>query len=124
MDSLKVMIVDDSLIVRSRLLMMLAGLDGVEITGQMGDAKLANKAITVSKPDVVILDFQLLAGTGLDVLHHIKKSGVKPKVIMLTNYATEQLRTKCVSSGADYFFDKSTEFEEVLDVITALKQKQ
>lgn len=123
MNNLKICIVDDSLIVRSRLVMMLAGLDGVEIIGQVGDAELAKTIINSGKPDVIILDFQLQNGTGLDVLQKIKKTD-PPKIIMLTNYATEQLKTKCVTQGVDYFFDKSTEFEKVLDVICSLKEKR
>ncbi|HTK80862.1 MAG TPA: response regulator transcription factor [Bacteroidota bacterium] len=124
MNNLKVFIVDDSLIVRSRLVMMLAGVEGVEIIGQVGDAHTAGSVIASSKPDVVILDFQLQSGTGLDVLRYVEGSGSPPKIIMLTNYATEQLRVKCTFHGVDYFFDKSTEFEKVLDAITSLKAKK
>lgn len=123
-NNLKVFIVDDSLIVRSRLVMMLAGVDGVEIIGQVGDAETAGAIIASSKPDVIILDFQLQSGTGLDVLRHVERIEPLPKIIMLTNYATEQLRSKASFHGVNYFFDKSTEFEKVLDAICSLRAKK
>ena len=74
-------------------------------------------AIRELKPDVVILDIRMPGGCGIDVLNTIDKSGRTPVVIMLTNYPYPQYRKKCFAAGADYFFDKSSEFEKVIDVL-------
>jgi two-component system, NarL family, response regulator DevR len=118
---LKVFIVDDSRVVRERLVAMLSDLDGIEIIGQAEDAFSALEAIPVLKPDVVILDIYMPgSATGIYVLERIRRERNAPTIIMLTNYAYEQYRQRCLESGAAFFFDKSTEFERVRDVLTAL----
>ena len=70
--------------------------------------------------DVVILDIRMPGGNGIDVLQAIKRGDPAPTVIMLTNYPYPQYRGKCMDLGADYFFDKSNEFEKVMEVIEQL----
>lgn len=71
------------------------------------------------RPDVVILDINMPGGSGIEVLHDIKQLSPSPRVIMLTNYSQPQYRRKCLDAGADHFFDKSTEFEKIRDVLVA-----
>jgi DNA-binding response OmpR family regulator len=59
-------------------------------------------------------------GSGADVLLDIKKLNPTPMVIMLTNYPHPENRKKCMERGADYFFDKSTEFQNVLSVLKVM----
>src|SRR2546428_3470418 len=113
----KVFIVDDSPVVRERLATLLSDLPSVEIVGQ---AEIAFEAISATrrlKPDVMLLDISMPGGSGIHVLEMVKKERPAPLVIMLTNFAHEQYRQKCLQLGADYFFDKSTEFERVTEVL-------
>jgi len=114
---MKVLIVDDSEVVRERLRTMLSELKGVEVIGQAESSKEAIGAIRKLKPDAVILDIQMSGGNGIKVLEKIKEEMPSTKVIMLTNYPYPQYRKKCMDAGADYFFDKSTEFEKVIEVV-------
>jgi DNA-binding NarL/FixJ family response regulator len=59
-------------------------------------------------------------GSGIDVLSKIKKDRSAPMVIVLTNYPYPQYRKKCMDCGADFFFDKSTEFGKVIEVIESM----
>jgi len=68
----------------------------------------------------VILDIRMPGGSGIDVLEDIKKINAAPIVIILTNYPYPQYRKKCMAAGADYFFDKSSEFEKVTEVLKKL----
>ena len=54
------------------------------------------------------------------LLEHIKKLHKGIVTIMLTNYPINQFRKKCFDAGADFFFDKSTEFEKVFCVIKSM----
>jgi DNA-binding NarL/FixJ family response regulator len=120
-ETMKVFIVEDSAAIVDRLMTLLVELDhGVEVVGHAEDAPTAIAAIRRLKPDVVILDIRLTRGTGLDVLDQVKSDRRGPLVIMLTNYSEEQYRRKCLQAGADYFFDKSTEFDRVRDVFQKL----
>ena len=120
---LRVFIVDDSAVIRERLETMLSELKGIEIIGQAKGSSEAEEAIPRVKPDVVILDIRMHGGNGIDVLKNIKKDKNPPLVMMLTNYPYPQYRKKCKDAGADFFFDKSTEFEKVTEVFKKLGGK-
>src|SRR5262249_32202007 len=115
---MRVFIVDDSSMVRKRLAAMLSEHEGTEIIGEAEDAYSAIGAIRYLKPDVVILDIHMTgSASGMYVLDRIKDSRRPPIIIMLTNYPYEQYRKRCLDAGASYFFDKSTEFETVCEVL-------
>lgn len=116
--SINIFIVDDSKIVRERLMAMLVDLTGVRIVGHASDARDAIERIQELSPDVVILDIRLRTGSGIFVLQELKQSAPSPIVIMLTNYPEANYRKKCAELGADFFFDKSTEFDRVVDMLT------
>jgi DNA-binding NarL/FixJ family response regulator len=117
---MKVFIVDDSAVVRERLIGMLTELPEIEIAGQAKNAPDAIKSIRKLKPDITILDIRMPGGNGIEVLKEIKKDKPSPLIIILTNYPYPQYRKKCMEGGADYFFDKSTEFEKVIEVLKKL----
>jgi DNA-binding NarL/FixJ family response regulator len=121
---LQVFIADDSALVRERLISLLGDLSGVEIVGQAQDAAHAAQMILDLKPDAVTLDLRMPGGTGLEVLQEIRREmpGFEqaPVVIMLSNYSHALYRRKAMSAGANFYFDKSTEFENVRDVLASL----
>ena len=108
---MKVFLVDDSLLIRQRLARMLLRVAGVQIVGEAFQPRDAASEIQRLKPDLVVLDVQLLNGTGMEVLQTIKKMEPTPVVIVVTNYP--EYRNKYLAAGADYFFDKSTEFHRI-----------
>lgn len=114
---INVFIVDDSDIVRERLTSLLTEVPSIMIVGYADNPLAATEAIVAQRPDVVILDIFLTGGSGIHVLKNIRGKNVSSKVIMLTNYAQEEYRKKCFEEGADYFYDKSIEFEKVVDTI-------
>ncbi len=109
----RVFIVDDSAAVRSRLVALLDDLGAVEVIGQAEDADKALTGVQQLKPDVVILDIRLPKGSGLDVLRAIRKETAPPAVIMLTNFPYSPYRQRSLEAGASYFFDKSSEFDQI-----------
>ena len=118
---MRIVIADDSSVVRQRLIRMLGDVIGVEVVGQADDVPLARNLVETLKPDVAILDIRMPSGSGADLVPNLKKLSPAPKVIMLTNYAYPENRKKCMDGGADYFFDKSTEFQKVVAVLKDLQ---
>jgi DNA-binding NarL/FixJ family response regulator len=78
LDTLRVYIVDDSALLRQRLLGLLAELDRVEVIGEAEDRDQAIIEVTKLKPHVVILDIQLREGNGIEVLTQIKQVQPSP----------------------------------------------
>ena len=120
---MKVFIVDDSALVRERIITMISEHPGIEITGHAKTAQEGINSILKLKPDVVVLDIRMPGGNGIEVLKNIKKNSYSPTIIIFTNYPYPQYRKKCMEAGADYFFDKSTEFNKIMEVIEKLIQE-
>jgi DNA-binding NarL/FixJ family response regulator len=118
---ISVFIADDSLVVQERLVALLSELDGVEIIGLAQTAPTAIAGVQELRPDVVLLDIQMPGGNGIEVLQAIKGAQIVPVVIMLTNYPFQAYRLKCLQLGADFFFDKSTEFDRIPGVLAGLQ---
>jgi len=114
---MRVLIVDDSDLIRQRLGAMLSEIRGIELVGEARDSLEATKLALNLKPDVVILDIRMPAGSGLNVLENIKRATPAPQVIMLTNYPYPQYRQKAEGAGVDFFFDKGTEFDKVAEAL-------
>jgi DNA-binding NarL/FixJ family response regulator len=117
----RVFLVEDSALIRERLLQLLAGLDGVEVVGDADNAVDAIAGIVAAAPDAVVLDIKLKNGSGIDVLKRIKQSLPSVTVIMLTNYATNEYRRRCLEAGAEYFLDKTNEFENLRGILHQLR---
>ena len=122
MDKLKVLICDDSATVRERLVTMVLDLPEVDVVGQAEDAPGSLDAVRLMRPAVVILDIRMPGSNGIKVLREVKKVNPAPSVIMLTNYAHDQYRKKCEETGADFFLDKSTEFDQLPLVLEQVRQ--
>lgn len=112
-----VFIVDDSAVVRDRLAQMISGVTGMSVVGQADIAFEAIAGLRRLQPAYAVLDISMPGGSGMHVLETIKREQPALKVIMLTNFAQDQYRQKCLQLGADHFFDKTTEFEKVLEVL-------
>jgi CheY-like chemotaxis protein len=113
----RVLLIDDSTVVRSRLARLLEDLGQDIAVDEADDAPEGLAAARSRRPDAVILDIRLRTGSGLEVLQELKREASPPLVIMLTNHASEHHRRWCERHGADFFFDKTSEFEKVLDVL-------
>jgi DNA-binding NarL/FixJ family response regulator len=92
----------------------------IRVVDEVSDAPQAVESIARHKPDIVILDIQMPGGSGIEVLKTIKKNKPSPIVIMFTNYPYPQYRAKCMEAGADFFFDKSLEFDALTETLKNL----
>jgi DNA-binding NarL/FixJ family response regulator len=117
---MNVVIVDDSELVRDRIQKRISELDEIKVTGVASNSIEAQEIIKSSEPDVVILDIKMPGESGIELLRKIKEYYPHIKVIMLTNYPFLQYRSKCYENGADYFLDKSNEFEKVTEILIDL----
>lgn len=117
---MKVFIADDSLAVAERLADLLREIPGVEFVGHAGDAAEAVRDLRQLKPAAVILDLEMPGGSGLDVLRAIRHELPDLQVLICTNYPYPQYRDECFSAGANYFLDKSADFEKIPDILRDL----
>ncbi len=119
---MKILIVDDSELITERVVNLFDNNNGIEIIGQAKNIKDAIAIYTKTTPDVIILDIRLGDENGIQFLEMLRDIDAKTKVIMLTNYPYKQYRDKCKRLGADYFLNKSTEFDSLLKIIKEMRE--
>ncbi len=122
-NKMRVFIVDDSKVVVERLADLLDEVPGVELVGRAADVPGAIHSILKTNPDAIILDLQMPGGGGLEVLRTIRQRHSSLWVLVCTNYPYPQYREECLAAGANYFLDKSAEFEKIPDILRDLIKK-
>jgi DNA-binding NarL/FixJ family response regulator len=118
--ALKVFIVEDSPPIRERLIELTSEIDGVAVVGLAETPTDAISKILSSRPDCVVLDYQLLGGTGVDVINAVHPKAPDLVFVVLTNHANPKYRRVCLEAGASWFLDKSTEFRKIKEIIAGL----
>ncbi|MCJ7691548.1 MAG: response regulator transcription factor [Clostridiaceae bacterium] len=117
---MEILIVDDSELIRERLVSMLTINKNIETVGQAGNSIEAMAYFKKYSPEMLLLDIHLPGENGITFLEKIKKISPETTVIMITNYAYPQYRKKCMELGADYFFEKSDGLESLQKILTYL----
>lgn len=109
-------IVEDSPIIRQNLIATLEELLPMRVVGTAEDERsaLAWMRSPGARCDLLIIDIFLKAGTGLEVLRQARALRPEARLVVLTNYATPDMRRRCAELGAHRVFDKSAELEELL----------
>ena len=119
--SIKVFIVEDSTIIRTALTQRIEDDPRFTVVGYADTAKDAIGALDQDRDvaDMVIVDLHLKQGTGYDILAHLHAAAAPAKfrTIVLTNYTSPAHRQRAFELGANSFFDKSMQFDEMLDTL-------
>ena len=117
MSPIRTFIVEDSPIILDNLVATLEELADVKVVGSAPDEASAIEWIRHASGtfDLVIVDIFLKSGSGLGVLRAVQEAGVVGHRVVLTNYATSDIRRRCLALGADRVFDKSGELEDLID---------
>lgn len=125
MPALKAFIVEDSPVILENLVATLEELAQVEVVGSVADEAGAVRWMSRdpdASADLFIVDVFLRSGTGLGVLQAAQKLGVRARRVVLTNYATEEMRRRCASLGAERVFDKSHELDDLITYCAELAE--
>jgi DNA-binding NarL/FixJ family response regulator len=120
---MRVFIADDSKIVVDRLADLLNEVPGVQLVGRANDVSQAIRAILETRPDALILDLQMPGGSGLDVLRAVREACPALGILICTNFPYQQYREECIAAGANFFLDKSAEFEKIPGILRELSEE-
>jgi len=125
MPALKAFIVEDSPVILENLVATLEELAQVEVVGSVADEASAIRWMSRgsdANADLFIVDVFLRSGTGLGVLQAAQQLGVRARRVVLTNYATDEMRRRCASLGAERVFDKSHELDDLISYCAELAE--
>jgi DNA-binding NarL/FixJ family response regulator len=120
MKKLVTLIIDDSLIIIERFIEILNEMDNIETVFYANNYTEGLQMLKDIKPDIALLDINLPDKSGIELLRIIRQQQLDTKVIMITNQATDHYKKVCATLGANYFFDKSNEFEQIPAIISAI----
>lgn len=120
---MKVFVVEDSAAVRERLVEMIREVADIEVVGEADSYSSAIAGIKGTLPDVAILDIKLAdnSGSGIDVLNAVRKDLPALRAIVMSNYATPQHMKASADAGAEYFLDKTSDFERIREILGTMR---
>ena len=114
---LKVVLIEDSVLLRQSMSAVLGELAGVQVVGGAEDEYSAIELLQRQQPDLAILDLQLRTGSGLGVLQAISQAPDRfghPRAVVFSNHDRPVVRERCFALGVERFFDKATQMDDLL----------
>jgi DNA-binding NarL/FixJ family response regulator len=111
------LIIDDSPIIRERLLNMVKKLELFQDIRLAGSYREAEQLIQEKTPQVILLDLNLPDKNGFEILKMLKRKNIVSTVVVVSNNADKAYREQSLLLGAYRFIDKSNEFELIEDIL-------
>jgi len=119
-------VVEDNVIVLESLIAALEELAPVHVVGTAADESVAVEWLRAAadRCDLVIIDIFLRTGSGLGVIAAARRERPGAALVVLSNYATDEMRARCLASGADRVFDKSRDIDQLVAFCIALSSRE
>jgi DNA-binding NarL/FixJ family response regulator len=117
MDNIGVLIVDDHLVLRSGLKLLLELESGIEVLGDAESAETAMRLASELQPDVILMDIQLPAMNGIEATKRIKATNPRIQILMLTMFQDDDSVFAAVRAGAQGYLLKGASQQEIANAI-------
>ena len=115
--AVRILLVDDSELVRTGLRTLLSTEPGLSIVGEAGTVAAAVQACQRTQPDVVLLDIRLPDGTGFDVCRQILKRLPETRVLILTSVVDPTLIDEAIRAGTHGYLLKEIDARGLVKAI-------
>jgi DNA-binding NarL/FixJ family response regulator len=115
-----VVVVEDSAAVRERLRTLLSETPGIVLVAEYDNVEQATAGMALVAPDAAILDIKLGSAYSMELVRFLKQRHPHTMVIIYSNYADPAHRQAYAQAGADLFFDKTSETEQLLAALARL----
>ena len=124
--ALDVYVVEDNVIVLESLIAALEELAPVHVVGTAADESVAVEWLRAAggRCDLVVIDIFLRTGSGLGVIAAARRERPGTALVVLSNYATDEMQARCLASGADRVFDKSRDIDQLVAYCIALSSRE
>ena len=116
---LRVLLIEDSALIRRSIVEAIDASEMLHVAAFADTSDEAIALLTGESFDAVIVDLQLKHGSGVPVLAYLQREGLIDRTFaaVLTNHALPAYRERCLQYGVRHFFDKSFEFDRVIDAL-------
>jgi len=124
---LRILLVEDSPLLRGRLENMLSQHAAFKVTGLAAAETEAVEKLDSVPYDVIVVDVELRPGSGIGVIRQARARNKDSKdggghvwIIVLTNYDLPTVRERCMQAGADHFLDKMREIDQLIPILLGI----
>lgn len=118
--TLRLLMVDDSEVIRTSLRALLGSVAGIETICEAKTLSEALASVRADPPALVILDMNLPDGLGMDIIKPLKQISPVVLIAVFTIDVNPVCRQVCLALGADWYFEKSTETDALVEVVRQL----
>ena len=116
---IRILIVDDHMIVRQGLKLIFETEDSVEVVGEAENGLIGVELAGELAPDIILMDLQMPEMDGLNAVREILAENPAQKIIILTTFNEDELMYECLHLGAKGFLLKDTGREALMNTIHA-----
>ena len=113
----KILIVDDHPVVREGIAQIIRQAGGLEVCAQADSAAMALEAVSISKPDLALLDLALATGSGLDLIHDLKSRHPRLPLLVLSMHDETLYAERVLRAGASGYIMKQEVTEDFVEAI-------
>jgi CheY-like chemotaxis protein len=127
---LRILLVEDSPLLRSRLEGMLSQYAAFKVTGLASAEAEAVEKLDSVPYDAIVVDVELRPGSGIGVIRSARArnrdtaDGTHVWIIVLTNYDLPTVRERCMAAGADHFLDKMREIDQLMPILLQISGRK
>ena len=114
---IRVLLVEDHEMVAQSFLTLLAAEDDIEMLGVAQDTDAARREAAALHPDVILMDYQLPDGNGIDTAKHIKRDVPDVRIIILTGSTDERILPAAIEAGCSGYLTKTKGIEELIAAV-------
>ena len=119
---INILIVDDQLIVRQGLKMIVENMNGMKVVGEAGNGKEAYEKCKWLKPDIVLMDIKMPEVDGVEATKRIKLAFHDINIIILTTFNDDEYIFEALKHGASGYLLKDAEPEKIEEAILEVKK--
>jgi DNA-binding NarL/FixJ family response regulator len=117
---MRVLLVDDHVLIRAGLRRLLEEIDDVEVVGEAGDGNEALARSAELHPDVVLMDISMPGLNGIEATRRLAKLRSRPRILVVTMHADKEYVRAALAAGANGYLLKTAERAELADALAAL----
>ena len=118
-NAVRVLLVDDHMIVRQGLRLIFETEDSIEVVGEAENGRIGVEMVRELEPDIILMDLQMPEMDGLSAVKTILSEDPERRIIILTTFNEDELMYKCLQAGAKGFLLKDTGREALMNTIHA-----
>ncbi|MEU5810277.1 MULTISPECIES: response regulator transcription factor [unclassified Streptomyces] len=113
--TIRVLIVDDQMMVREGFSVLLNAMDGIEVVGEAVDGREAIARVAALRPDVVLMDIRMPVMNGLEATREIVAADTDAKVLVLTTFDLDEYVYQALRAGASGFLLKDASARQLAE---------